>query len=227
MLGTGQPGGKAPEQPQRSPVIGDAIPVIDPDHNAIAFKGREVQLEPRVIDLMCVLAQQPGTTFSREQLMDRVWGIQHGGGSSLSRAISLLRKALRHCDEGGECCEPREYIATIARRGYSLALPVEIKRSKAGSHAGLSASPQPSEPPEGMRLAVLLLRSQSVPDDGGFFAEGLADELTTLPGLLKGLLVAGRVSSFGLKGTDLSLEEIGAKLNVTHIVSGSVRRFNE
>ncbi|MGB3469686.1 MAG: winged helix-turn-helix domain-containing protein [Erythrobacter sp.] len=202
-------------------MTGGAIPVVDPDHNAISFNGREVQLEPRVIDLMCVLAEQPGTTFSRDQLIDRVWGIQHGGDSSLSRAISLLRKALR------ECGDSREYIATIARRGYSLALPVEVKRSEASAKASNPASLQAPEPPAGVRLAVLPLRSQSVPDDGGFFAEGLADELITLLGSLKGLLVAGRVSSFGLKGTDLSLEEIGAKLNVTHIVSGSVRRFNE
>lgn len=202
--------------PDHHPVADMRAPVVDPARNAILFGEREFRLEPRVVDLMCALAENPGQVFSRDQLIDRVWGVQHGGDSSLSRAISLLRKAMR---DGGDT---REYIATISRRGYSLVLPVEVKRPSAEKAAA------PAAPiPDGIRLAVLPLRSQSVPDDGGFFADGLTDELITLLGSLGGLRVAGRVSSFGFKDSDKTLSEIATALNVNHIVSGSVRRFEE
>ena len=193
------------------------VPVVDAAHNLISLREHHVRLEPRVIDLLCVLARSPGEVFSRDDLIDAVWGVQHGGDSSLSRAISLLRKAFRDCGESAE------YIETVSRRGYSLSRPVEV-RGAAADDANPVALPFTSE---GIRLAVLPLRSRSVPDDGGFFADGLTDELITLLGSLDGLLVAGRVSSFGFKDSDKSVSEIAETLRVSHIVAGSVTRFEE
>lgn len=209
-------------QPTQASTIrtGDAgdTPVVDPLHNTLTYRDCEVRLEPRVIDLMCVLAENPGEVFSRDQLIDRVWGVQHGGDSSLSRAISLLRKALR------DCGDTRDYISTVSRRGYCLSQPVEIRRAPSAEPKARTVPPAKAD---GIRLAVLPLRSQSVPDDGGFFADGLTDELITLLGALDGLLIAGRVSSFRFKSSDQSLAEIAAALNVTMVLTGSMHRYNE
>ena len=78
-----------------------------------------------------------------------------------------------------------------------------------------------------IRIAVLPFRSLAEPDDGGFFADGISDELITTLGQLPELLVAGRASSFYFKDSDKSLPEIAEALNVTHIISGSVQRQEE
>jgi TolB-like protein/DNA-binding SARP family transcriptional activator len=76
------------------------------------------------------------------------------------------------------------------------------------------------------RIAVLPFRSLAVPDDQGFLADGMVDELITTLGQTRQLLVAGRTSSFQFKDTDLSLPEIADLLHVTHLVEGSVQRRN-
>lgn len=83
-----------------------------------SFKGR-ISVEPKVMKLLAVLAAQPQTVFSREELITAVWGVDFGGDERLSRAISLLRKAL------GEKKGQRRYIETISRKGYRLVASVE------------------------------------------------------------------------------------------------------
>jgi TolB-like protein/DNA-binding SARP family transcriptional activator len=77
------------------------------------------------------------------------------------------------------------------------------------------------------RVAVLPFRSMAIPDDQGFFADGIVDELITTLGQVPQLLVAGRTSSFHFKGSDKTLPEIAAALNVSHLVEGSVQRQDE
>ncbi|MEH6757706.1 MAG: hypothetical protein V7676_09345 [Parasphingorhabdus sp.] len=91
-----------------------------------------------------------------------------------------------------------------------------------------SPSPEIAKHSQGKtRIAVLPFRSLAEPDDGGFFADGISDELITTLGQLPEVLVAGRASSFYFKNSDQSLPEIAAALNVTHIVAGSVQRQDE
>ena len=87
---------------------------IDFDGNIIdGIHGQSI-VEPKVMNLLQVLAEKPNTVFSREELITAVWGVDFGGDERLSRAISLLRKAL------GETKGERKYIETISRRGYRL-----------------------------------------------------------------------------------------------------------
>lgn len=81
--------------------------------------------------------------------------------------------------------------------------------------------------PKFIQLAVLPFRSMATPDDQGFFADGIVDELITTLGHVPQLLVAGRTSAFHFKDSDKSLPEIAAELNVTHLVEGSVQRQDE
>lgn len=103
----------APALPPTEPFrLGDRT--VYPQRNRIRGPAAEVHLEPRVMDVLCVLAARAGEVMSRESLIERVWAVQYGGDESLTRAISILRKAL-----GAGAIE------TIAKRGYRLAVPVE------------------------------------------------------------------------------------------------------
>lgn len=78
-----------------------------------------VRLEPKVMDLLFVLASQAGQVVTREQLMARLWPGLVMGEDSLARTVSKLRQAL------GDDAKAPQYIETIAKRGYRLRAQVE------------------------------------------------------------------------------------------------------
>jgi len=73
-------------------------------------------------------------------------------------------------------------------------------------------------------IAVLPFANRSRDEDDEYFSDGLADELLSVLGKIRGLRVAARTSAFQFKGRSDDLKTIGEKLKVATIVEGSVRR---
>jgi len=101
--------------------------LVDPKRNRIASQAGEIALQPKVIDVLCALADRQGEVLSRSELIDLVWGKEFGADESLTRAISQLRKAFD--DTRGE---PR-IIETIPKRGYRLIVAPESAGSAEGT----------------------------------------------------------------------------------------------
>ncbi|WP_376692216.1 hypothetical protein [Wenzhouxiangella sp. EGI_FJ10409] len=78
-----------------------------------------------------------------------------------------------------------------------------------------------------IRIAVLPFKSFDAADDQGHFAQGLFDELITTLGQSPQLLVAGRGSSLNTRDSERPLPEIARALRVSHLVQGSVRRWDD
>ncbi len=104
--------------------------IIKPDRNLLVKDGVSYSLEPRIMDVLCVIAAQPREVISRDRLIARVWNVEYGADESLTRAISILRKTFRSAGE------TEEFIQTIPKRGYRWAKNVSISR----------APPAPLEP---------------------------------------------------------------------------------
>ncbi|HWE84033.1 MAG TPA: protein kinase, partial [Terracidiphilus sp.] len=77
---------------------------------------------------------------------------------------------------------------------------------------------------EGPSLAVLPFANLSADKENEYFSDGLAEEILIALSQVKGLRVAARSSSFSFKGKQADASEIAAKLNVGHVLDGSVRR---
>jgi DNA-binding winged helix-turn-helix (wHTH) protein/Tfp pilus assembly protein PilF len=75
------------------------------------------RLEPKVMDLLCLLAGAPGRVWTREELMQALWPGVVVGEDSLARLVSRLRQALDDDAKAPRCIE------TIARRGYRWIAP--------------------------------------------------------------------------------------------------------
>lgn len=86
-------------------------------------------VEPKVLEVLRALIEQDGQVVGRDTLIDQVWGVGFGGDERLSRAVSLLRKAL------GDKAGSHQYIETIPKRGYRLVATVEIVGSKSDSRS--------------------------------------------------------------------------------------------
>ena len=72
-------------------------------------------------------------------------------------------------------------------------------------------------------VAVLPFRDVSPSKDEEYFSDGFSEEVLNALARLPGLRVAGRSSSFSLRGTG-DLPTVGRKLSVEHVLEGTVRR---
>lgn len=93
-------------------VVGDIA--IDRTTHSVVRDGRTIHLGPTEFRLLEYFAQHPGRVFSREQLLDGVWGSDvYVEARTVDVHIGRLRKALM--SEGGD-----NPIRTVRSAGYSL-----------------------------------------------------------------------------------------------------------
>jgi len=76
-------------------------------------------------------------------------------------------------------------------------------------------------------IAVLPLENLGPNEEDEYFSDGMTEEILNNLAQLEDIRVISRTSVFKLKGTELSLQEIGRRLNVDHVLEGSVRRSGE
>lgn len=102
---------------------------VDADANRLEKDGKEVRLEPRVMQVLLYLAENVGQAVSRDELMSKVWSDCFVGDDALNGAVSKLRKALANGEQHSKIIE------TIPKVGYSLIAPVEVApKEKNGWH---------------------------------------------------------------------------------------------
>jgi DNA-binding response OmpR family regulator len=87
---------------------------IDPARRTVVLRGEPVQLTPLEFDILETLAREPGVVFSRDALMDRVWGYRdYAGGRVVDSHVARIRRKLGDDPEGG-------FIRTVHGVGYSF-----------------------------------------------------------------------------------------------------------
>ena len=90
-----------------------------------------------------------------------------------------------------------------------------------GRGAADSGSP---EPIARNTIAVLPFTDDGAAADGGYFGEGLADEILNRLSAVEGLHVVARTSSFAVGAPTDDVRTIGQRLAVAHVLEGTVRR---
>lgn len=80
----------------------------------VEVRGVEVMLTPTEFDILALLVQSPSRVFTREILMNKIWGYDYyGDGHIIDVHISALRKKI-------EATSEYRYIKTVWRVGYKL-----------------------------------------------------------------------------------------------------------
>jgi DNA-binding response OmpR family regulator len=99
-----------------SPSVTVAGVIVDPARRLARVDGRDVDLTAHEFDLLYLLASNRGIVFSREALVQRVWGNDtHITVRSVDTLVKRLRKKLED-----EAAEPR-LILTVWGTGYKFA----------------------------------------------------------------------------------------------------------
>lgn len=120
--------------------LGTAL--IDPATRTVTGPAGTVQVEPRVMQVLVVLAEARGAVVLRDELFRRCWGNSHVGDDSLNRTIAEVRKVEREAGGGAFTVE------TIPRTGYRLIVNGEVTGSA-------DAAVQQEAPQRGRRQLLL------------------------------------------------------------------------
>jgi len=116
----------------------DSISNSIPARVSCGKRGRKIRLPEQAVQIVTMLAEQPGQIVTREEIRRRLWpnGTLVEFDHSINTAVKKLRMAL------GDSAEVPRYIETVARRGYRLVVTVEHMPSK-------PAPPPETSPPVG------------------------------------------------------------------------------
>jgi len=88
---------------------------MDPKAHEVRVAGREVELTGTEFELLRVLSEHPGWVYTREELLESVWGYSYLGDSRLVDVhIANLRKKI-----GDDPSDPH-YIRTVRGVGYKF-----------------------------------------------------------------------------------------------------------
>ncbi len=169
------------------------------------------------------------------QLLDAVWAGRVVELSAVHRGINHIRRAL-----GDDPRHPR-YIETIRKRGYRTIATVAPHSLSSEDHSvaaprtfaavhddGRESRGEGDDPPVAAaqarpRIAVLPFANLSRDPDQQYFSEGISEDILDALGRNSDLTVRARQSSFLFKPGAADPKAIGERLDVSHLVSGSVR----
>jgi TolB-like protein/DNA-binding winged helix-turn-helix (wHTH) protein/Tfp pilus assembly protein PilF len=120
-----------------SRIVFDRV-VIDQVGMRVYVDEQVVPLEPKAFAVLSLLARHPGRAFTRDEILDAVWGHRHVTAGVLNRVITLIRQAL------GEDSQGHRYLHTLHGVGYRLDAPVRF----IADHTGLAANPTEAAKPD-------------------------------------------------------------------------------
>lgn len=190
-------------------VIADVV--LDLDRGRLRRSGGAgIPLRPKSLQLLEVLASNPGRLMTKAQLLDSVWPSIHVTEDSLFQCIRDVRRALGDFDG--------RMLRTVAKKGYLLDVPVEAHPSDP------PANSQAWQRMDSPSLAVLPFSEDGGADGEGYFAEGFTSDL--LAGLcrIRWLPVVARGSSFLFKDGRSDLRQVARRLGVRYVMQGSIQR---
>ena len=85
---------------------------VDPARHIVRDGDREVTLTLKEFQVLCLLLERAGTVFTRDQLLNTIWGYEFDGASrTVDVHIRTLRQKLGH---SGDCIE------TVRGIGYKI-----------------------------------------------------------------------------------------------------------
>ncbi len=174
---------------------------IDFDRMTIEGEAGRFSVEPKVLRVLQALLDRQGEVVSREDLIDQVWGVGFGGDERLSRAISLLRKAL------GDRRGNHQFIKTIPKRGYRLRTLAMATQSGTGD--------------SDRSLAVLRFKDLSPDASTHFLADGLCQDLTNMLSRVPNQRVAPYTTAVQFEADKFAAETVARELKVRHLAIGT------
>lgn len=97
----------------KSSEISDGEIRLDINNLQVYIRGKEIVLTPKEFELLRILVKHPGKAYSRDELLEQIWGYEYFGDS---RTVDVHVRHLRQKIES-DPSKP-DYIETIRGLGY-------------------------------------------------------------------------------------------------------------
>ena len=91
--------------------------IVNLTNYSVIYNGHSIELPPKELELLYFLASSPNQVFTREQLLDHIWGYEYIGDT---RTVDVHIKRLREKIKGNDKCA----LTTVWGIGYKF----EVKR---------------------------------------------------------------------------------------------------
>lgn len=203
------------------------------------------------MDVLLLMARHAGHVVLREDLLAQLWPNQVVTDDALTRCFYELRRQL---SLAGGSERYKAMLETLPKRGYRL--NAAVTPLEAPAHAGSPRAPKrrpiamaigaaaaialliflglrfagpktPSVAASSYSVAVLPFVDLSAAQDQRYFSDGISEEILDRLANIRQLRVIARKSSFSFRDEKVDIPEIAAKLGVTHVLEGSVRRSGD
>lgn len=184
--------------------------ILDPERRELRRGTALVALEPQVFDLIEFLIRTRDRVVSRDEVLAAVWHGRIVSEATLGSRVNAARTAI------GDNGEEQRLIKTLARKG--LRFVGDVKEDAAIAAAVVSRAN------EGPSIAVLPFTNMSGDAEQDYFADGIAEDITTALARCSRLTVIARNSAFTYKGKAVDIRQVGRELGVGYVLEGSVRR---
>ena len=91
--------------------------IVNLTNYSVIYNGHSIELPPKVLELLYFLASSPNQVFTRDQLLDHIWGYEYIGDT---RTVDVHIKRLREKIKGND----KWALTTVWGIGYKF----EVKR---------------------------------------------------------------------------------------------------
>ncbi len=99
---------------------------FDDDARELRHAGKAVALQPKPFELLALLIRERGRIVSHDELLDALWPDATVAPGSLTRAVSLARRAISDTKQGNA-------IRSFPRRGYRFCADVVVLGERGGA----------------------------------------------------------------------------------------------
>ena len=220
--------------------IGDLT--LDAGRQELCRGDEPIRLGALSYRFLLALTEAAPDVVSHDALARAVWDGRAVSPETISQRGKMLRAAI------GDDAHDRRYIESLRGRGYRLIPPVittvrrDARRPLGLRGIGIAAvlalaaatlllrfAGPAKEPPARPipSIAVLPFADMSPGQDQRYFADGMSEEILNLLSRTTSLNVIARTSAFSFRDQNADIATIAGKLNVSHVLEGSVRRSED
>ena len=227
---------------------------LDLERGALLRAGAHVDLRPKSFEVLRLLVERHGRLVTKQELLDAVWGRVVVTEGSVAKCLIDVRRAIDDRSQtlirtvprrGYVFDEPvtvregeapiltetvaarRPRVGSIARRWIlGAALGVAVGVAAVWVVVAMRGAPQNSETRQARApsVAVLPFVDMSAEREYEYLGDGIAEEILNLLSKAPAVTVIARSSSFAFKGQNADIARVAERLNVTHVLEGSLRK---
>jgi len=198
--------------------------VLDTDRFELCRRGAPLRVEPQVIELLALLVEHHDRMVSREEIFEKIWHGRIVSDAALSSRIKTARQIL------GDDGQAQRFIRTVHKKGFRFVAPLEFGEPSVDTATAAPVSSAAATPPADVAqvrrptIAVLPFGNLSDDSEQEYFSDGITADIITRLARYRWLSVVARNTTFGYKGRSIDVRQLGAELDASYVVEGTVQR---